>query len=120
MNMPGLAESDQQEAVRQWVEKLVGDGLRAQVSSASFLTGMKLIGLEMDPSAPRAQLEHEGDAVKMPSPSSGDLTAVLQNLQSVLKNIDRATSGPQLGHAPHEGEAAGTRLDKVTHDIDGE
>jgi paraquat-inducible protein B len=104
--------------VRQWVEKLVGDGLRAQVSSASLLTGFKLIGLEMDPGAPRAHLEQEGDYVKMPSTTSGDLTAVLQNLQNVLKNIDRATSGPQLGHALQSLDDTLTRLDKVTHDIE--
>lgn len=118
MNMPRPASSDQREAAREWVEKLVGDGLRAQVSSASFLTGLKLIGLEMDPGAPRAHLEREGDDVKMPTTTSGDLTAVLQNLQNVLKNIDRATSGPQLGHALQSLDDTLTRLDKVTHDIE--
>jgi len=118
MDMPGPASSDPQESVRQWIDKLVGDGLRAQVSSASFLTGLKLVGLEMVPDAPRAHLEHEGDYVKMPSSPSGDLTAVLQNLQNVLRNIDRATSGPQLGHALQSLDDTLTRLDKVTHDIE--
>jgi paraquat-inducible protein B len=118
MNMPRPANSDPQEAVRQWIGKLVGDGLRAQVSSASFLTGIKLVGLEMVPNAPRASLEREGDYVKMPSTSSGDLTAVLQNLQNVLKNIDRATSGPQLGHALQSLDDTLSRLDKVTRDIE--
>jgi ABC-type transporter Mla subunit MlaD len=54
----------------------------------------------------------------MPSTTSGDLTAVLQNLQNVLKNIDRATSGPQLGHALQSLDDTLTRLDKVTHDIE--
>jgi len=118
MSMPRPANADQREAVRQWVDKLVGDGLRAQVSSASFLTGMKLIGLEMIQGAPRARVEHDGATAKMPSTSSGDLTAVLQNLQNVLKNIDRATSGPQLGHALQSLDDTLTRLDKVTHDIE--
>ena len=118
MNMPRPANANQHEAVQQWVEKLVGDGLRAQVTSASLLTGFKLIGLEMDPGAPRAHLEQEGEYVKMPSTTSGDLTAVLQNLQNVLKNIDRATSGPQLGHALQSLDDTLTRLDKVTHDIE--
>jgi paraquat-inducible protein B len=117
MNMP-TADSDQHEAVRQWIEQLVGDGLRAQVSSASFLTGFKLVGLEMDRGAPRAHLEREGEYAKMPSTTAGDLTAVLQNVQSVLKNIDRATSGPQLGHALQSLDDTLTRLDKVTHDIE--
>jgi paraquat-inducible protein B len=118
MNMPQPPDSDQHEAVRQWIEKLVGDGLRAQVSSASFITGLKLVGLEMDPGAPRAHLEREGDYVKMPSTTAGDLAAVLQNIQNVLKNIDRATSGPQLGHALQSLDDTLTRLDKVTRDVE--
>ncbi len=117
-NMSRAADSNQHDAVQQWIEKLVGDGMRAQVSSASFLTGIKLIGLEMVPDAPRAHLERDGDVVKMPSSSSGDLTAILQNLQNVLKNIDRATAGPQLGHALQSLDDTLTRLDKVTHDIE--
>jgi len=118
MNMPTAADRDRQETVRAWIAQLVSDGLRAQVSSASFLTGLKLVGLEMDPSAPRARLERDGDYLKMPSTTSGDLTAVLQNVQNVLKNIDRATSGPQLGHALQSLDETLTRLDKVTHDIE--
>jgi paraquat-inducible protein B len=118
MNMQKPAGLDKQQAARQWIEKLVGDGLRAQVSSASFLTGMKLVGLEMVPNTPRAHIERDGEYMKMPSTASGDLTAVLQNLQNVLKNIDRATSGPQLGHALQSLDDTLTRLDKVTHDIE--
>jgi paraquat-inducible protein B len=117
-NLPRAADSNQHDAVQQWIEKLVNDGMRAQVSSASFLTGMKLVGLEMVPDAPRAHLERDGDFVKMPSSASGDITAVLQNLQNVLKNIDRATSGPQLGHALQSLDDTLTRLDKVTHDLE--
>jgi len=54
----------------------------------------------------------------LPSTTSGDLTAILANLQSVLKNIDRATSGPELGHALQSLDETLTRLDKVTHDIE--
>jgi paraquat-inducible protein B len=118
IDMPRAPNSNQHDAVQQWIEKLVGDGMRAQVSSASFLTGMKLVGLDMVPDAPRAHLEHTGDSVKMPTSSSGDFTAILQNLQGVLKNIDRATAGPQLGHALQSLDDTLTRLDKVTHDIE--
>jgi paraquat-inducible protein B len=118
MNMPTPAGTNEHAAVQQWIEKLVGDGLRAQVSSASYITGLKLVGLEMDPGAPRAHLEREGDYVKMPSTTAGDLGAVLQNVQNVLKNIDRATAGPQLGHALQSLDETLTRLDKVTHDLE--
>ncbi len=118
LNMPAADGAKRRETVRKWIEKLVGDGMRAQVSSASFLTGLKLIGLEMIPGAPRAHLEEEGDHFRMPSTASGDLTAVLQDLQSVLKNIDRATAGPQLGHALQSLDDTLTRLDTVTREIE--
>jgi len=117
-NLPQPDGTSRQKIVAQWIDTLVRDGLRAQVSSASFLTGMKIVGLEMIADAPRARLEHEGELVKMPSTTAGDLTAVLANLQNVLKNIDRATSGPELGHALQSLDETLTRLDKVTHDIE--
>src|SRR6201999_3344757 len=62
--------------------------------------------------------EHEGDVVKMPTSAAGDIAAVLQNLQNVLKNVDKATSGPQLGHALKSLDHPRTRLDKVTQDVE--
>jgi len=118
LNMPKAADASQHDAVQKWIETLVVDGMRAQVSSASLLTGTKLVGLEMVPNAPKAHLEHEGDNVMIPTSSAGDFTAVLQDLQNVLKNIDRATSGPQIGHALQSLDDTLTRLDKVTQDIE--
>lgn len=118
LDMPGEAGADKRETVRRWIEKLVGDGMRAQVSSASFLTGLKLVGLEMVTNAPRARLVEEGDHFKMPSTASGDLSAVLKDLQNVLHNVDRATSGPELGHALQSLDETLTRLDKMTHDME--
>lgn len=118
LDMPGDAAADKRDTVGKWIGRLVEDGMRAQVSSASFLTGLKLVGLEMIPDAPRARLVEEGDHFKMPSTASGDLGAVLKDLQNVLHNVDRATSGPQLGHALQSLDDTLTRLDKMTHDME--
>jgi len=112
---PGLSQHD---AASEWIEKLVGDGLRAQITSASFLTGQKLVGLEMIPEAPRAHLEPAGEYIRMPSTASGDFASVLKDLQNVLRNIDHATAGPQLGHALQSLDETLTRLDRVTQDIE--
>jgi paraquat-inducible protein B len=118
LNMPKGADANQHDAVQKWIDTLVTDGMRAQVSSASLLTGTKLVGLEMVQNAPQARIEHEGDNVMIPTSTAGDFTAVLQDLQSVLKNIDRATSGPQLGHALQSLDETLTRLDTVTREIE--
>jgi paraquat-inducible protein B len=92
--------------------------MRAQVTSASLLTGTKLVGLEMVTRAPKAHIEHDGDVTKMPTSAAGDFTAVLTELQQVLENIDRATSGPQIGHALQSLDDTLTRLDKATQDLE--
>jgi len=118
LNMPRTTDANQHDAVQKWIETLVGDGMRAQVSSASLLTGTKLVGLEMVTGAPKAHLEQVGDIAKIPTSTAGDFTAVLTDLQHVLENIDRATSGPQIGHALQSLDDTLTRLDKVTQDIE--
>lgn len=117
-DMPRPPGASQSEAVRSWVGTLVGHGLRAGVTSVSFLTGLKIVGLEMVPGAPRASLEQQGQYEKIPSTDAQDITAVLQSLQSVLKNIDRATAGPQLGHSLQSLDQTLTRLDQMTREME--
>jgi paraquat-inducible protein B len=114
-NSPGV---DSREVVGGWLKTLVTRGMRAQVASASFLTGQKLIGLEMTPNAPPARIEQVGKNLEFPATSSGDLTEILQSVRGVLKNLDRATSGPQLGHALQSLDQTLTRLDKISRDVE--
>lgn len=116
LDMPRPKGADQQRTVQAWLETLVGQGLQAQVSSVSFLTGLKIVGLEMTPAKSPVKVERVGDYVKIPAGSSGDFTAVLQDLHDVLRNLDRATAGPELGHALKSLDDTLTRLDKVTQE----
>lgn len=118
LDMPRPAGSDQRDAVRGWIQTLVEHGLRAQASSVSFITGLKIVALDMVPEAPRASLEQRGEQVWMPTSTSGDPAAVLRDLQSVLKNLDRATSGPELGHALQSLDQTLTRLDQMTREVE--
>src|SRR5262249_46355317 len=47
LNMPRTAGASAQQSVQQQIETLVQHGLRAQVMSANFLTGFRVISLEM-------------------------------------------------------------------------
>ncbi len=118
VDMPHPKDADQQGIVRRWMETLLGDGLQAQVTSVSFLTGLKIVDLEMSQGAKHVRIQHVGDYVKIPAGESGDFMQVLQNLQGVLKNIDRATAGPELGHALKSLDETLTRLDKVTQEVE--
>ncbi|HXR88992.1 MAG TPA: MlaD family protein [Steroidobacteraceae bacterium] len=117
LDLPRPKGADQQEIVRNWIQTLLGHGLQADVTSVSFLTGLKIVGLEMSKSGgSHVALERVGDYVKIPAGPSGDFTEVLQDLHEVLRNIDRATAGPELGHALKSLDDTLTRLDKVTQE----
>ncbi len=116
LDLPRAQGQDQQQTVRRWFDTLIGQGLQAQVTSVSFLTGLKIVALGMTKVAKPVVLEHVGDYVKVPAGASGDFAAVLQDLHDVLRNLDRATAGPELGHALKSLDDTLTRLDKVTQE----
>jgi paraquat-inducible protein B len=114
---PTPTGAEQREIVSGWLKTLVTHGMRAQVVSASFLTGQKLVALDMAANAPPARIEQVGQQLVFPATASGDLTEILQSVRGVLKNLDRATSGPQLGHALKSLDETLTRLDNITRDV---
>ena len=116
-NLQRPASGDLRNTVRQWFELLVAHGLRAQVISLSFLTGQKGIALDITADAPAAHIEQVGQNLQFPTVSSGDLSETLRTLRSVLDNLNRATSGPQLGHALQELDQTLTHLDTLTTEV---
>jgi paraquat-inducible protein B len=117
LNMPRAAGESTKQSVQQQIEALVSHGLRAQVMTANFLTGFQIVSLEMVKGAPPARIRRVGDYVQIPTSASGDVSEVLESLRSVLKNLDNATSGPELGHAIRSLDATLTHLDQLTTDV---
>jgi len=117
MNMPRAPGASAEQSVQQQIETLVSHGLRAQVMTANFLTGFQIISLQMEGSARPAHVRRVGEYVQIPTSASGDIGEVLQSLRSVLKNLDNATSGPELGHAIRSLDASLTHLDQLTTDV---
>jgi paraquat-inducible protein B len=117
MNLPRPANAGANEAAQQWIERLVADGLRAQVTTANLITGLKIVALDMVKGAKPARVEHVGEYLQLPTAPSGDIDDILQTLRSVLKNVDNATSGPELQHAIKSLDATLTHLEKLTSDV---
>lgn len=117
LNMPHAPGESAEESVQKQLETLVSHGLRAQVMTANFLTGFQIISLQMVKGTPPARLRRVGDHVEIPTSASGDISEVLDSLRSVLKNVDNATSGPELGHAIKSLDATLTHLDQLTTDV---
>jgi paraquat-inducible protein B len=95
----------------------VGHGLRAQTASPNLLTGFKILALDMQTDVSAARVVKDGAYLKIPSAPSGDITEILASLRGVLKNVDRATSGPELGHAIQSLDQTMANLDKLTRDV---
>lgn len=116
-DMPPAKGGDPRETVGGWLKTLVDHGMRAQVNSASFITGQKLIALDVAPNAPVAHIKQVGSSLEFPTMASADFNEILRNLRGVLQNLNRATSGPQLGHALDSLDHTLTNLDNLTRDV---
>ncbi len=67
---------------------LVSEGMRAVLESSSFITGQKQISLSYVPGAAHADLEHEGDALVMPS-QNGGLDNIMSSLSDIATKLDK-------------------------------
>ncbi|MGA8707506.1 MAG: MlaD family protein [Steroidobacteraceae bacterium] len=117
---PGDAASDndQAAALGARIEKLIGRGLRAHLVSANFLTGSKVVSLDMIPEAGPGHISREQGIAELPTTATTDITAILASVQSVLHHVDSATAGPELGHSIKELDATLTHLDRVSAEIE--
>lgn len=98
------------------IQLLVNKGMRAQLGTASYITGQKLISFAMVPDAKPVKVTHDGDALVLPSAPSGvehtlikvnDLLTNLNkmpfekigdNLNKLLVTANGTLGGPQLTH----------------------
>jgi paraquat-inducible protein B len=100
------------------MEDWVKHGLRARLTSVSFITGQQVISLDMLPETPAAQIERVGSQLRIPTAASLDVAQILQSVHSVLKHIDRATAGPELSHAIKELDRTMNHLDLITGELE--
>jgi paraquat-inducible protein B len=100
------------------LEKLVARGLRAQLTTANFLTGIKVISLDMVRDAPPARIEQVDGYAQLPTGNSADIADILSSVKSIVHHVDAVTAGPELGHAIKELDRTLTNLDHVTAEFE--
>ncbi len=81
---PATAAQDQQAVF----QHLVDHGLRAELGTASYVTGQKLIALTMEPNAGPAKVTREGDALVLPS-KAGGLDTAIASLSDISAKLDK-------------------------------
>jgi len=80
---------------------LVGRGLRAQLQSASLITGQQLLAMAFFPGVAAADATPEGDVVVIPSQPASSLDSITNGLSSIAT---------KLGDLP---------LDEISHNLNG-
>jgi paraquat-inducible protein B len=116
----GDSNASPTDVLRTRIAKLVTRGLRAQLTTASFLTGNKVVSLDIVKDAPAARIELVDGLPQLPAVAGSDLTEILASVKSVLHHIDAATAGPELSHAIKELDRTLSNLDQVTHELQPE
>lgn len=103
--------------------RLVANGMRAQLSSASFITGSSLIAFQFVPNARPAQISMEGDVIVLPS-QKGGLSGITDSLSDVAAKLDQLPIESIASHL--DGVLAGASdtvnspdLKKAVHQLSG-
>lgn len=112
------AAAEASAAMRARIEKLVAHGLRARLVAANFLTGAKVLALDIVHDTPPGRIQQVDGFAELPSATAADLSTILANAQSVLQHIDVATAGPELGHAVKELDRTLSNLDQLTAEVE--
>ena len=117
-------------------QKLVARGMRAQLSTANFLTGQMLVSFAFEPDVPAAQARVEGDEVVLPGIAGGldsitsnlstiaqklrslPLDQVVQNLDATLHGISTLVNGPALRGTLANVDAAARQFPGVARQLD--
>jgi paraquat-inducible protein B len=110
----GNSTADQSGAI---LEALVKHGLRAQLQSASLLTGQLMVSLDFFPNAPPAEINRKGRYPELPSVPSDmqglmrsvnallakladlPLDKVMANADDTLKGASKLLNGPELSQS---------------------
>ncbi|MBW2579425.1 MAG: mammalian cell entry protein, partial [Deltaproteobacteria bacterium] len=68
-------------------EMLVERGLRAQLKMGSLLTGQLLVGLDLYPDAPPAEINHDGMYPELPTIPT-PMEEITRNISQIVKKLD--------------------------------
>ena len=79
-------------------QHLVDRGLRAQLTTLSYLTGQLAVSLDFQPNAPPMKVSMEGNAVVLPTQGGGlsGITDALSSVSNQLKAVPLASIGTHL------------------------
>ena len=104
-------------------QHLVANGMRAQLSSASFITGSSLIEFAFLPNAKPATVSMDGDVVVLPS-EAGGISGITDSLSDVAAKLDALPLAQIADHLDSLLAGASARVNSAdvtnaVHDLSG-
>ncbi|QFT48673.1 Paraquat-inducible protein B (plasmid) [Roseivivax sp. THAF40] len=84
----GLGDGADEEDLLDYLERRIADGMRAQLTNASLLTGGLKVVLTEVPGAPEAALDRDGDPYPIVPTTEADITDVATSAQGVLQRVN--------------------------------
>jgi len=73
--------------VKQMMDKLVANGMRARLQTGNLLTGQLIVELDMIPDAQMASIDYQGDYPLLPT-VPGTLTSLTDSLTGIMNKLD--------------------------------
>jgi paraquat-inducible protein B len=91
----GRSSPEQSEAI---LEALVKRGLRAQLQSASLITGQMMVAFDFFPDAPPAEIIKKGKYPELPS-VPGDLQGIMRSVTTLMDKVAKLPLDQLMAHA---------------------
>ena len=111
------ADASAAAALGRRLEKMVARGLRAHLVAANFLTGAKVLSLDLIPGARPGRIRYDNGVGELPVGSTTDLSDLLASAQGLLHHLDGVVNRPELGHAIKAFDATLTHLDQMSSEL---
>jgi len=99
------ADGDVQGKFYDVLKRLIGEGLRARLATASLLTGQRIVSLEMVPDAAPAELRMDTPHPELPAVDGGDLdalmgtaTGLMKSVHTLVEHVDKLVGGKEMQH----------------------
>lgn len=82
-----IPQGDYAQRVRQMMDKLVTNGMRARLQTGNLLTGQLIVELDMIPGTPVAGIDYQGEYPVLPT-VPGTLTSLTHSLTGILNKLE--------------------------------
>ena len=119
-NAPGINPSVIQAKMDSTFDQLIRKGLRAQLASASLLTGQRFIQLSIQPDQPEMKLVVGGAHPEIPAVESGTIEDMTRSANTLLKHADKVVGNLYTLTGGGQGQLQQTvkSLDGTIKDLD--